>query len=374
MIENRIDELIEDYGRISVAELESKYNASYATIQRVLKRYNKIKGNANQIKYSYIREHEKEFILDWENGLLTKKELEEKYQCPFSTIYSRASELAIKRKTKTESIDLNQLVSDWKSYKFRALELAKKYHISYKTLIGLLENNIDNFEKRDGRKYFFDYKYFDVIDSEHKAYWLGLIYADGSHNPDRYTLRICLKDEDKELLKSFYKDIGCEREISYSYNKDYKKYYPNVCVQHPHLSQSLILNGLSKDKSFKIKFPSDLIVPKDLKRHFIRGYFDGDGGIYIPKEPIGCQKICYYITGNIEFMTGLKEFLLTNIKGYQDIQFRKSMTSNVYSLVRGGRFKAQEFLNWIYFDSTIYMQRKYDKYLQLLKYNKEKAN
>ena len=305
---------------------------------------------------------------------MTINELEEKYHCPYSTIHSRAVELGIKRRTKTENLDLKQLISDWESYKYRALELAEKYDISYTTLMRLLEDNIDDFEKRNGRKYFFDYKYFDNIDSEHKAYWLGLIYADGSHNPDRHSLRIGLKNEDKDLLELFYKDIGCEREISYSYNIEYKQYYPFVYIQHPHLSQTLISKGISKDKSFKIKFPSDSIVPKELKRHFIRGYFDGDGGIYIPKEPIGFQKICYYITGNIKFMTGLKEFLLANIKGYQDIQFRKAQTSNVYSLVRGGRFKTQEFLDWIYFDSTIYMQRKYDKYLQLLKYNKEKAS
>jgi hypothetical protein len=50
------------------------------------------------------------------------------------------------------------------------------------------------------------------------------------------------------------------------------------------------------------------------------------------------------------------------------------LVNNVYQIGKGGRFVTQIFLDWIYKDATIYLQRKYDKYLEIVEYNKEKEN
>ena len=71
MVEDRLEELVKDYGNISVKSLEEKYGASYATIQRVLKKHGYIQGNKNY-KYVYIHEHMDEFIEDYK---LKKKNL-----------------------------------------------------------------------------------------------------------------------------------------------------------------------------------------------------------------------------------------------------------------------------------------------------------
>lgn len=235
----------------------------------------------------------------------------------------------------------------------------------------ILKNNGIKVGERNGRKYYFNEKYFDAIDNEHKAYWLGFIYADGSHSCKRYSLRICLKKEDAYILKEFYKDIGCNREISYFLNKQYNQEYAYAYVQHPYLSKTLLEKGVPADKSFKIIFPPDNIVPETYKKDFIRGYFDGDGCISNPKI---YYKISYSITGNYDFLNGLKKYLLKNIKTFTDIPLYKSSNSDVYTLSRGGINKVQEFLDYIYEDSTIYLKRKHELYLKLLKYKKEHMN
>lgn len=48
------------------------------------------------------------------------------------------------------------------------------------------------------RTYLLNEKYFDIIDSEKKAYILGFIYADGS--VCRTTLNISLSEKDIEIL------------------------------------------------------------------------------------------------------------------------------------------------------------------------------
>ena len=52
------------------------------------------------------------------------------------------------------------------------------------------------------RKYRCNETYFDHIDSESKAYWLGFIYADGciSNNGYRFEVRLSKNDED-HLIK-----------------------------------------------------------------------------------------------------------------------------------------------------------------------------
>ena len=162
--------------------------------------------------------------------------------------------------------------------------------------------------------------------------------------------------------------IDCNRIVDKLYNKQYKKFYVKAYVQHPHLSETLLKQGVPNDKSFKIRFPSDEIVPNDLKRHFIRGYLDGDGCIQAPKDK---SKMNWSIVGNYDCINEMKKYIETNILNYQINIHQKG---NVYQIGKGGRFVTQTFLDWIYKDATIYLQRKYDKYLEIVKYNKEKEN
>ena len=338
-------------------------------LQRVLKKHGFIKGKPDRIKYNYVREHEEEFVKDWVEGVLTQSELEEKYKCPYTNLYSRSNELNIYRKSFEETDKCKEMINDWITHSFSNTEICTKYDICESTLHNILrKNNINIENKWNGRQYFFNEKYFDDIDDEHKAYWLGFIYADGYHNPRRYSLSITLQEEDNEILQKFYQDINCNRIVDKIYNKQYNKFYVKAYVQHPHLSKVLFKQGVPNDKSFKIRFPSDDIVPYELKRHFIRGYLDGDGCITIPQNK---SKIAWSIIGNYDCMNEMKQHIEENILNYSINIHPKD---SIYTIGKCGRFVTQTFLDWLYKDATIYLQRKYDKYLAIIEYNKEKEN
>ena len=56
-------------------------------------------------------------------------------------------------------------------------------------------------------------------------------------------------------------------------------------VNSPHLINTLISYGCTPKKSLTLKFPDISIFKNmDLIRHFIRGYFDGDGSVFISNE------------------------------------------------------------------------------------------
>lgn len=370
-LEEDIENLKRDYfdKQISIKNLEKLYDASYSTIQRVLKKYGYITTNFKQVKYKYLRDHEDEFIKDWINNILSIEELEKKYKCPSSNLYARSTELCIRRKTTGKKDDL---IEEWLLHTLSNKEICQKYNICESTLYNALrENNINTKDKWNGRKFFFNEKYFDIIDDEHKAYWLGFIYADGCHNLKKKSLSITLQKEDENHLYKFYQDINCNKQIIKILNKQYNKYYSNVFVQHPHLSQALLDKGVYQNKSFIINFPSNKVVPYELKRHFIRGYFDGDGSISIPKDK---SKMSWSIIGNYNFINGVKKYIEENIDNYFLKVYKHSVNSSIYCLSKGGRYVVNTFLDWLYKDTTIYLQRKYDKYLEIIEYNKEKKN
>ncbi len=79
---------------------------------------------------------------------------------------------------------------------------APKY--SFKTTGGVIRNY------KIWRKYSFDEDYFEIIDNEHKAYWLGFLYADGYVNSQKSSFELRVQEKDLSHLEKFKKDINGE--------------------------------------------------------------------------------------------------------------------------------------------------------------------
>ena len=71
------------------------------------------------------------------------------------------------------------------------------------------------------RIYFCDDNYFEKIDSKDKAYFLGLLMADG--NKYKNTVRIELQEKDKSILELFKKYIEYEGNLTYIAPRKNKK-------------------------------------------------------------------------------------------------------------------------------------------------------
>ena len=70
------------------------------------------------------------------------------------------------------------------------------------------------FNQKQPNKKHVNEDYFEVIDTEEKAYWLGFLYADGSVGTSRYTVELALKEEDYEHILKFKEHIESEHKIS----------------------------------------------------------------------------------------------------------------------------------------------------------------
>ena len=130
--------------------------------------------------------------------------------------------------------------------------------------------------------------YFSSINSEHKAYWLGFLYADGNISKRKNEITLTLKKSDYKHLQKFIDDLEIQKSVSFYTIKSGKfkgKESCSVGFSSNIMKQDLILYGCTPNKSLTLEFPNKAIFKDpDLIRHFIRGYFDGDGSVFTSKE------------------------------------------------------------------------------------------
>ena len=194
--------------------------------------------------------------------------------------------------------------------------------------------------------------FFEKIDTEEKAYWLGFIAADGCVRKDKSCLIIELAERDREHLVKFnhnfdnyYKIVEQKRE----YNSVLIRIYSRKCCE------DLYKYGITPAKSLTLEIDFTLI-PDELKRHFIRGYFDGDGSLYCshPKRKSGYN----YEEWGCNFV-GTKQ-VLTFISQYFHITSKPAQKKgyNYYTLDIGGTLSTYEVVKTLYEDCNIYLNRK----------------
>ena len=249
-------------------------------------------------------------------------------------------------------------------------KICTKYHIDIGTLSKRLkELNIEVINYQNRLK--FDNTVFDCIDTEEKAYWLGFIFADGyidsspleENKKAHYTFEISLKGSDAGHLHKFNKFMKHE-------NDNVKMGYVNCegkrcerCrwwITDKHLWKTLNKYGCTPRKSLTLQFPNENIFKsKDLIRHFIRGYWDGDGCIsYSNKEH---TKICINVLGTEQFLVKLINYIPYNMS--YTLQYKNPESNNITSSFIKDGLKAYNIIKYLYDNCTIYLDRKYEKFI-----------
>ena len=120
------------------------------------------------------------------------------------------------------------------------------------------------------RKYAMNEIFFDNIDSEEKAYFLGLLLADGHNNIKDGVVSIDLQEGDITILEKLTELIQPEKPIRNYENKYAKLGRNRVVLASRYMSNRLNELGMIQNKSGNLLFIQN--VDKYLSPHFIRGY------------------------------------------------------------------------------------------------------
>jgi hypothetical protein len=225
--------------------------------------------------------------------------------------------------------------------------------------------------KRNGRekiipnkKNTVNHDYFENIDTDEKAYWLGFLYADGyvrMKNNRSGELKLKLKFSDRSHIEKFRESIKSTHKILDFYSKvsvegvEHTSHCSSISIYSTKMVSDLFKHGCLNNKTFKIKMPN---IDIELYPSFIRGYFDGDGCITLR----GGSGTCI-ITSNYDFLDELKNYL-----GYGVLKKRK----NIYDLTFYKKESIEKFYNMIYKNKSQFLNRKFEifnKHLGIVVYN-----
>ncbi len=221
------------------------------------------------------------------------------------------------------------------------------------------------------RKYLFNENYFEKVNNEEKAYWLGFITADGGINipghgrPSGYVLCINLKGDDKGHLEKFQTALGRKGPI-YDAVSNFNTSVARLQIGCKKFVCDLIKLGLSPKKSFSCK---PWKGKKSLMRHYWRGVFDGDGSI--SKIAIKLKKGGSYpawklaLNGNERFVDAFRNFVIGN-GCYKEGCKRPHY--NIYKIAWGGVLPPKQIVNIIYKDANIFLERKMVLAKELMNY------
>lgn len=231
-------------------------------------------------------------------------------------------------------------------------------------------------------KYKFNKDKLSVIDTEEKAYWLGFIWCDGyngirnRNNKTTYEFKLSLQVADIEHLGKFKLFMESTHPIKiYESKTSFKKDNNEARI----LIASTPFGKLLDEKYGLIPHRTDVAkliknIPNNLLNHFIRGVLDADGSFssYTTKNGE------YIVTKhNLQFTTniGLLDFInktlydegLSKLEKRNYYQRHENADGDCRTLMYSGKPNCQKILDWIYKDATIYLDRKYKKYIEVFK-------
>lgn len=145
------------------------------------------------------------------------------------------------------------------------------------------------------------------------AYVLGFFMADGSItvNP-RGSEYFAIQITDKDILEKIKKSIDSEHKISKRIRKPTERTIYRIQIGSKKMCEDLRKLGIEELKTKTMKLPN---IPDKYLGDFVRGYFDGDGNVWVGyihkhrKTKTFAIRIAF-VSCSEKFLIGLRELLL----------------------------------------------------------------
>jgi intein-encoded DNA endonuclease-like protein len=330
------------------------------------------------------RYNEQEIIKMYEDGLSTHKigKLINTYDATILRILKR-NNIKIRKDFKNPA---KEEIIKMYNYGHSLDEVGKKFNLSGAMISIILEEN--NIKLRNKFSYTpinnkLNYNFFNKINNEASAYFLGLMFADGCNSrtigknrkSPHYKINIGLQEADWHILETFKSFIAPGYNLRFidvkKKNKKWKQKYVLEFVNEI-IGNQLNSLGCVPAKSLILTYPHNHISDH-LHHHFIRGYFDGDGCITSTLRKSGTRKYQLHIASTKSFCDSIGLI----IKSFMEINYGliladpKSSNKITHKFQIGGNNQIYKFMSWLYKDATIFLSRKHDKFLALEKQIKE---
>ena len=193
---------------------------------------------------------------------------------------------------------------------------------------------------------------FATIDTPEKAYWLGLLIADGyvsDTRPDSQPI-VGIQLVDKELLEKFRQFLGVKSPLLHIGKKtETCQTMYRLAIHSKRMATDLAKYGVVPRKSNLTFLP---ILSHHLMSHMIRGICDGDGTISHRTD----RGIIIGFCGSHRLITELRIWLISKL----EISDNKIHQNGAVSIIQwSNRVDMKKIVQYLYQDAEVYLERKY---------------
>lgn len=268
-----------------------------------------------------------------------------------------------------------EIINKYTLHKIKKEDLRKEYRYSQKICQKIFKdipnNRLVDYDSHINKNIIWD-KLFNKEYEKELNYWMGFCMADGSVDTTKYnnystsTLSLCLADEDIDRIKA-YSYFWTNNENMHlikmnGYKTDHGKKQPTSCFKFSitKYEESFKNFGLIKNKTYNFQEP--IINDKNNMINYLRGWFDGDGCVYIKK-----YKECVHITGmNDQVDWYIKSLINIGYNGTYNINY-PNKNSDCIRVRINGKNNIKIFYNILKpKEDEQFMSRKWDKLKILL--------
>ena len=258
------------------------------------------------------------------------------------------------------------LANEYRNSNISIKELSEKYHTDAAYQLKSIGVSLKGrgVQKMISRKGCISYKWnADEIMTEEQAYTIGFFMADGYNTGLQAGLKVkasdsCVLERMKDCFSS---------EIKLQEEKSSKSFV---------ISSTVICNNLRDLGIIEQKSHNEKHIPalsKELIRHFIRGYFDGDGTVFICKTKSNRFLKCNICSSTLNILKEIQKVFQGNGidtsidkeqrigKEYYINQSGVSIaTMDMFRLFIRRKYAIERLYHYLYDGATIYLPRKYE--------------
>lgn len=232
-------------------------------------------------------------------------------------------------------------------------EVCKKYDLHIMVVRPRLKDI--KIYRNEQPRYQADFDFFETIDTEEKAYWLGFLMADGCVT-GKCSMKLGLAATDYDMLEKFNICLKSNYPISFEPKRNERSQdQRRLTISNQKMYDDLVDKGVVPRKTMVLQFPDK--VSDELIRHFIRGYSDGDGCV------TGKKNGYWSITGTEQFLLSIQKILMLEL-GFSKTKMSQRHKNNpiIKSLLYGGNRQMTKLYHYLYDDATVFMERKKSKF------------
>lgn len=255
--------------------------------------------------------------------------------------------------------------------------IAKELGISTGKVSYFIKKNLTSRSHREANsRYSFNENFFESIDTEEKAYWLGFLIADGyiTKRENSYKIGVALSSCDIGHLEKLNKSLNSNYPIR-TYEAT-KNSYSNNNYSRLIYSSKIMFDNLLKynfvEHKTNILNPPDINLLNGFTSDFIRGYFDGNGSIAHTNTELN-NSYAFKLVSTKNFLDFVNNYIKEKLGFSANKYYKRKDYQEVMSLEFGGNLKTQKILDLLYKNAIIYLDRKYQRYLDLCNLNNSRA-